>query len=222
MLQESAQPDNPQIYPMERYQFKLKQYLTRGWNLFKSNAILLLVYCAIAASVTAATFSIIFFLPTKLGLALTSLLALLLLPPTWAGFFAGIFPMLKRERVELKNFFRSFSYFPHLAIANLAAALLIFTGCFISLIFIPGLYLIVGYIFAAPLIIDRRLKFWQALETSRLTMNQQWFRAFAFILLLFAINLAGALMFGVGLFVTLPLSYCAIAVAYNDILNVRP
>ncbi|MBD2576281.1 hypothetical protein [Oscillatoria sp. FACHB-1406] len=221
MLQESAQPDNPQIYSIERYPFNLKQYFRRGWDILKENAVLLIAYCAIALCVTAATGSIIFLIPTKLGLALTSLLMLVLLPPIWAGFFAGIFPMLRRERVGLKHFFQSFSAFPHLVIANLVAALLIFTGCFISLIFIPGLYLIIGYIFAAPLIIDRRLKFWQALETSRLTITQQWFRAFAFVLALLAINLGGALILGLGLFVTLPLSYCAIAAAYDDIIGLR-
>lgn len=221
MLQESAQPQNLKSLITERYRFKTKQYLRRGWNIFQENWLFLIVYFTIVAAIAAGIVGIAVLLPNKYGMALSLLLALVLFPPLWAGFFAGIFTSFRRNRFKLKDFFQGFSFFPQLAIANLVSGLLIFIGCFVTLILIPGIYLIVGYIFAAPLIIDRRLKFWSAMETSRLIVARQWFPIFAFVLLLGLINLGGALIFGLGLFVTLPVSYCAIAAAYDDIIGIR-
>jgi uncharacterized membrane protein len=57
------------------------------------------------------------------------------------------------------------------------------------------------------------------MESSRKLISKNWFSFFAFALALFAINILGALLLGVGLLVTIPLSFCAIASAYADIVG---
>jgi hypothetical protein len=56
---------------------------------------------------------------------------------------------------------------------------------------------------------------------SRHTLNPRWFGFFAFMLLLVLLNLAGALLLGVGLLVTIPVSFCAVTVAYAEIFGLQ-
>ena len=84
-----------------------------------------------------------------------------------------------------------------LLLLSLVAGL--FIGIGTILLIIPGVYLVVAYLFASYLVVDRRLDFWPAMELSRLTVNPRWFGYFAFMLLLALLNLAGALLLGLGL-----------------------
>ena len=79
----------------------------------------------------------------------------------------------------------------------------------------------VSYLFASVLVIDRRLDFWPAMELSRRTVQTQWFGFFIFFLLILLINLGGALLLGLGLLVSLPVSACAVAAAYADVFGLQ-
>ena len=59
------------------------------------------------------------------------------------------------------------------------------------------------------------------MELSRLTVNPRWFAYFAFLLLLSLLNLGGALLLGLGLLVTIPVSFGAVAAAYADIFGLQ-
>ena len=100
---------------------------------------------------------------------------------------------------------------------SLVTSILIAIG--LALLLIPGIYLAVAYLFAACLVIDRRLDFWSAMEMSRHAVNPLWFGFFTFLLLLLLINLAGALLLGLGLLATIPLSFCGLSVAYSDLFG---
>lgn len=87
------------------------------------------------------------------------------------------------------------------------------------ILLIPAIYLGVAYTFAVPLVVERRLEFWAAMEASRRTITHQWFGIFALLFVLGLINFAGACLCGLGLLVTAPLSYGAIVAAYNNIFG---
>jgi len=87
------------------------------------------------------------------------------------------------------------------------------------LLLLPGIYLGVAYSFTTALIVDRKFDFWEAMETSRKVISKRWFPFFGFVLVLVLINIVGALLFFVGLLFTIPLTMCAIAAAYQDILG---
>jgi hypothetical protein len=81
-----------------------------------------------------------------------------------------------------------------------------------------GVYLAVGYALVVPLIIDRRLPVWRALETSRKTVNPYWFRFFGLQIARSLLLLASAgLTFGFALVLTLPLAFAVLMVAYHDL-----
>jgi uncharacterized membrane protein len=78
------------------------------------------------------------------------------------------------------------------------------------------------YLFAPLLIVERRLDFWPAMEMSRKTVQRRLVEVFAFIALLSLINLAGALLLGVGLLITVPWTWCTLTAAYADIFGLEP
>ena len=89
------------------------------------------------------------------------------------------------------------------------------------LLILPGIYLAVAYILTVPLIIERKLGFWDAMEASRKIVTKRWFSFFGFGLLLLLINIVGALLCGIGLLVTVPVTYAAIVSAYENIVGLN-
>lgn len=59
------------------------------------------------------------------------------------------------------------------------------------------------------------------METSRQLITKKWFSFFGLLLLIFLLNVGGAILLGVGLLVTIPLSVCIIAAAYEDIVGLN-
>jgi uncharacterized membrane protein len=140
--------------------------------------------------------------------------------PLLAGFYVFLFKIFKGQPAEFGDFFKGFYYFLAVALAGLLVA--IFTAVGFILLILPGIYLAVAYALVTPLIIDKEMHFWQAMETSRRVITAQWFSFFGFILLLLLINIVGALALLVGLLVSIPVSICAVAAAYRDIFGLEP
>ena len=84
---------------------------------------------------------------------------------------------------------------------------------------IPSLYLLVGYVFVLPLIVDRNLPFWRAMETSRRTVHRQWFQTFGLLFAAGLLLIIPARWFIFGLVLTLPLCTAALMFAYEDLFS---
>jgi hypothetical protein len=69
----------------------------------------------------------------------------------------------------------------------------------IGLIFcvVPYIYLKVAWVFSVPLVADKRLEFWSAMELSRKVVTQVWFKMFGLVVIAFSPTLLVSL--GVGL-----------------------
>jgi uncharacterized membrane protein YdcZ (DUF606 family) len=66
------------------------------------------------------------------------------------------------------------------------------------------------------------MNFWAGMEFSRKLISKNWFSFLGFAFVLVLLNLAGVLLLGVGLVVTIPISACVIATAYADIVGLPP
>jgi uncharacterized membrane protein len=84
---------------------------------------------------------------------------------------------------------------------------------------LPGIYLAVAYIFAVPLIADKKLEFWTAMELSRKVVTTHWFPALGLIIVAGIIAALGVLAIGIGLIVTAPIAGASLAVAYEDLFG---
>ncbi len=138
-------------------------------------------------------------------------------PVLLIGYFIVSAKLLQGRSPHFRDFFLGFRFFLPLLLTALVGGLL--TGIGWLLLIIPGVYLMVSYLFAASLVVDRRLDFWQALELSRSAVNPIWFGMFGFFLLLVLVNLLGVIALVAGLLVSLPVSSCALTAAYADLFG---
>jgi len=83
----------------------------------------------------------------------------------------------------------------------------------------PAIYLAVSWVFAAPLIVDKGLDFWPAMELSRKVAAKQFFSVFGLLVLCGLIVFAGIVALCLGIFVALPVALAAIAIAYDDLFR---
>ncbi|MEN9219006.1 MAG: hypothetical protein Q6J33_08380 [Gloeomargarita sp. DG_2_bins_126] len=190
------------------YQVKIGDYISRGWELLQPKIGLFIGYVALLFGINV----VLTFIPFLGGLV-----SFIVSPALNAGLFIVAYKHLLGESVEFSDFFKGFEQFGVFLMAALLTGLL--TGLGTLLLIVPGIYLGVAYAFVQLMIIDQNLDWWPAMELSRQLITRKFFPMFGFLLLLFLINLGGALLCGLGLLVTIPLTYCAMTVAYLDIIN---
>ncbi|MAZ67315.1 hypothetical protein CL652_00920 [bacterium] len=109
----------------------------------------------------------------------------------------------------------------HLFWKYLAMTILVLVVVFVGfvLFIIPGIIAGIALAFASYLVIDRNLGPVEALkESMRITHGHRW-NLFIFGLSVFFINIFGALFFGVGLIVTIPVSALATVHVYRWLSN---
>lgn len=163
----------------------------------------------------------------------------LALPALLMGNFIVSAKLLQGHRPYFADFFLGFRFFLPLLLAFWSATSIIVFG---MLLIVPGVYFLVSYLFAAPLVVDRRLPYRPALKLSRRTVKPIWSNMFIFCLLLMLVNLFsmvvffkllklaifapivhlfGPLAYGLGLLASLPLSCCAVTAAYADLSGLQ-
>lgn len=87
------------------------------------------------------------------------------------------------------------------------------------LLVVPGIIWAIKFQFVGYLIVDKGMKAMEALRKSaQMTQGVKW-DLFFFGLLLFLINLAGTLVFMIGLFATIPTTMVATAFIYRKLLK---
>lgn len=193
------------------YRFKMGEYISRGWTIYKQSPVFLIGFLILTIVINLVLQRI----DSRIGVPAS----LVVLPPLSAGWFVAIFKLIKRETIQFSDFFKGFKYFTPLVISSILIFVFVTIG--MILLIIPGIYLAFAYFFVTPLILDRKIDFWQAMEASRKIVTKKWFSFFGFGLVLGLINLGGAILSGLGLLVTIPLSVCSVAAAYDDIVGVQ-
>ncbi|MDB6112161.1 MAG: hypothetical protein JWR69_3911 [Pedosphaera sp.] len=104
-----------------------------------------------------------------------------------------------------------------LALLGLVKGLLTLLG--FAACVIPGIYLWVAWTFAVPLVIDKQLGFWEAMELSRKVVTKHWFLVFALLLVIGLVGISGIIVCCVGVVVTMAIGWVALMYAYEDIFN---
>ena len=136
-----------------------------------------------------------------LGLVFQVVITALALPMMLAIMIMAIRHEYKKP-VSAGEVFRHFGAVPKLFFAYLLQTLLVMLG--MILLVLPGIYLMFAYIYAMPLIVEKNLSIWQALETSRKAITRVWFRFFGFLWLLSLINMLAVFTLGIAWIWTIP------------------
>jgi hypothetical protein len=202
--------------------------LRRGWELVKNN---------IGGSLLAVVILIAFQLPPGIVLGIFSAItgvkgfgfeifqsavsfvwAILVVAPVTGGIYLYFIRRSRGESADLTSVLSaSARAYGQLVLGSLVSSVLILIG--LAFCLIPGIYLIVAWVFALPLIIDKRLDFWSALELSRKTITPYWWIYFVLLILAVLIGIAGFLACFVGAFVTLAITVATMTWAYRDAID---
>jgi hypothetical protein len=84
---------------------------------------------------------------------------------------------------------------------------------------LPLIYFTISWMLTLPLIIDRQVPFWPAMEASRKMVGKHWWAFFGLVVVCGLINLLGACVCCVGFFISLPIGFGAVICAYESIFS---
>jgi uncharacterized membrane protein len=146
-----------------------------------------------------------------------SLASIVINAPLGIGFAIVTSKIMNEEAYTFNDFFKGFDYVGQLFLGGLVSGIFAFLG--FLLLIIPGIYLGIAYSWVSIIIVFAGYEFWDAMEASRKVITKQWFSIFLFLIVFGFINLAGMLVCGIGILVTLPLTSIAVFVLFNDIVH---
>lgn len=141
------------------------------------------------------------------------------LAPITAGYLMIALKHIQGSPVSYRMTFGYFSSFFPLIGAAFLMMLMITVG--LLLLIVPGIYLIFSYLCVLPLIVEKGMSPWQAMEASRKAIHRCWFKVFGLQLILGFVLIGSAILFGVGLIWTVPMCLLAAAILYREIFGVE-
>ncbi|MDG1278415.1 MAG: hypothetical protein P8O16_14120 [Algoriphagus sp.] len=187
--------------------FDIQEILQKAWVLFKTRASFHIGFMFIIGA-TQAFFA--YYLED-----FVSIYSILLAPALIAGFYLVANRLSQEEYVDFQNYFDGFKYWLLVVTINLISGILTVLGIFALIV--PGIYLAVGYMFAMLFGIFGGFDFWTSMEMSRKLVTTNWWKFFGFVLILLLLNIAGLLAFIVGILITVPVTYLAIYVLFEQL-----
>lgn len=90
------------------------------------------------------------------------------------------------------------------------------------LLILPGIYLSFAYMFSLPLVVEKDMGAWRALEVSRKAVTRIWFRAAGFFLLVMLLMTLGMILLGIPLIWIVPWVSLAYALLYFKLFGAEP
>ncbi len=213
---DSAQADQLAAEIIGRgYNLAVGRCFARSWKLYRANFWLLTGTTAVVLIL----YSILHSVPVFGNVAAVVLGGVLS-----AGLSVVFLKLIRGQRAEFADVFVGFQRrFVPLMLASAITFILVSAGLLLCLL--PGIYLAVAWLFTYPLIIERSLDFWPAMELSRKVVHERWWELFALALVALLLFVGGFLLtffiFGLGGFLTAPIAYGALIFAYEDIFGER-
>ena len=217
--------------------FNIGDVITRGWNVVSANL-------GLAIGATA----LVFVVMVVAGIipCVGSIISLVVQGPMMAGLWVVFLKLHRTGTAAFEDVFAGFQMFLPLFLVTLVSALLVFValipamavfflGGVVSgenetlglmvmmmaglLAFIPAVYLQVSWAFALPLVIDKKLDFWPAMELSRKVVQKHFFSVFGLMLCVGLMAIVGLIALCVGILVAIPVGIAALAAAYEDLFG---
>ena len=218
------------------YDLDIGACISRGWELVKNNfwptvGVSTLIFFIIAAFqqlcglfTNPIVQSMIREKQISPGGILIVVLVSIVSAPVYLVFMAGLMKyflnLIRGEPATVGDAFSGFGpMIGQLIVLGLVMNVLVIVGYVLCII--PGIFLQVAWLFATPLVIDRRMKFWDAMELSRKMACKHWFIIFAFLIVYGLVVMAGLIACCIGILVTMPIGLAAWMYAYETIFS-RP
>ena len=205
------------------YDIEIRKCIRRGWALLKSDfwpmvgvTALLIALLGFASSIGGQSLD-------RVGdhtVEITSGLATLVWGPLMGGLYLYFLKKIRREKTTVETAFSGFSHrFLNLFLAGFVTTVLTAIGFFLIL---PGIYLLIAWLFALPLVVDKNLDFWSATELSRKVITRHWWKFLGLAIVLLLLLFAGVVACVVGVFIASPLALASLMYAYEDVFGGLP
>lgn len=190
-----------------RPDFDIREILEKGWEMFKAKPLFHLGFMVVIGG-TQAIFN--YFLEDFLFIY-----TIFLAPAFIVGFYLVGNKISQGDYFDFQNYFDGFKYWLPVVIVNLFTGLLSVVG--LIFLIVPGIYLLVSYMFSLLFVIFGGFDFWESMEYSRKLVTANWWKFFAFGLVLLLINLAGLLALIIGVFITVPVTYLSVYALFEQL-----
>ena len=136
------------------------------------------------------------------------------------GFNLLIIKKLAFGKLDVGDLFKGFNFFVPSLVAHILISIFVTIGMIFCII--PGLVLGAMYMFSFLFILDKKMEFWPAMQASAEIVKKDYVGFTLFFFALGCLQLLGVLACIVGLFVTIPIAYVAIVIAYRDLVGFHP
>jgi len=190
------------------YSFSIKDYVGRGFALYKSSANAMI------------PFSLLYFLVVMLTsriMALSIVVNVFISPCVIAGFYLAANKAMQGAVPMFSDCLDGFKMFVEIVVINLVVNILASLG--LICLVLPGIYLYVAYTFASMFVIFLKADYRTALRLSRKLIHCNWWTMFGLLAVALLIGISGALLFGIGMIFTLPIMHCILYIAFEDIVG---
>lgn len=194
--------------PFEKPRFEIGAMLSSAWGLFTENVGILIGATALVWAIIAVA-----------GGFTWGLAHVVLTGPMLLGYAALILGVARGQHPDFNVLFSGFQRFLPALIANLLIS--VFCAIGTTLCIIPGIFVMMVYKLTYFYMHDKALDFWPAMEASRKTIMKDFGAWLIVLLVVMGINAAGAMVCGVGLLVTFPVTSLMLALAYEQVKD-RP
>lgn len=189
------------------YDFDIKEIFFRAWQMYLKEPLQSSAFVMFILSL-----QLLAYLYLK---DFAFLQGIFLAPPLYSGFYLVANKISLKQQVVYPDFFKGFNfYIPVFSIWLIGQIL---TALGLVLFIVPGIYLAVAYSFSVLMAIFGGFDFWTALEESRKLITVRWMKFFLFTLVIIVINVLALLTFGLGLLVSIPVTYYATYIVFEDL-----
>ena len=196
---------------MQKTDVHIGKWIEAGFNLYKNNFTTLVLAALIA-------------------LVLSTVSIGILTGPMIAGLIIITLQLLRKTepRPEAGAVFKGFGYFLNSFLFTIIWGMAILIGSLVVGWFpIIGQLLSLFLVYAAQaflmfglyLIVDRQMDFWPASQLSIQTVKTNFWPVFGLAAIASIIGSVGALAFGIGVVLTIPIQICILTVAYHEIFD---
>ncbi|MBN1482436.1 hypothetical protein EH223_10385 [candidate division KSB1 bacterium] len=190
----------------EKKQVNLGNWISRAWDMVTvdiGNFIILGLIYVVVIAITSGT---------VIG-------ELFVIGPLSVGFFFVVFEKIRGKDVNIGDITKGFNYFVAAVLSNILVSFFVIIGFIFCII--PGFIIAALYLFTPAFIVEKNLDFWEAMEASRKLVMNHLFEIVIFALILGLINFVGLLLCGIGVIFTVPLTFAAMGIAYDDLVGIE-
>jgi uncharacterized membrane protein len=149
--------------------------------------------------------------------AVSSLVPFVLQGPMILGFHIVCWKVILGRRADFADLFKGFNYFVPALVAFILISL--FTGLGVLACIVGALVVGAMFQFTYLFIVDRKMDFWPAMQASHDVVKQDYLGFTLFVLTLICVHILGLLACLIGVFVTIPIHYLAVTLAYQELVG---